>query len=311
VVLPLYNGAPHLLATLHSVAAQTHPAVQVVVVDDDSTDGGPALLARSPVPVTLLQQKNAGVSAARNAGLAAAQGDFVCFLDQDDHWYPQHLEKQLTAFGSRPEAGVAVSPYQHWYPQDGRYADPALVMPPPPQRALDQDHSGWVYHHFMHDCWALTSATMIRRQVLVEHGAFDITLPFSEDWALWLRLSRHVPFVALTGPPVLYRQHPDQGSRVARPADHRSSLLLHNAKAHGLASRDGRKIGAVEFQRLIAHYQMEFGRHHLQHGQRTRGIGSLVAAWRRDPRCWRYLAMALAGAAGWRPEDAAAGPTYE
>jgi len=305
VVVPVYNGAKHILATLASVAAQSHRAFEVLVVDDASTDNTVALLANSPVPLTLLRQANAGVSSARNAGLAAAQGEFVCFLDQDDHWYPHHLQTQLQALAQSPEAGVAVSPYQHWYPHEGRYADPAERLPPRPARPVDSERSGWVYHHFLLDCWALTSATTIRRSVLQQHGAFDPQRPFSEDWALWLRLSRHVPFVAPAWPPVLYRQHAEQGSRVPRAVDYRSDLLLGHARQFGLASRDGRAVPEAVFQRQVARYQMEFGRHHLQHGQRGRGVAALAAAWWRQPMAWRYLAMAAAGTLGWRPVDEA------
>jgi glycosyltransferase involved in cell wall biosynthesis len=304
VVVPVYNGALHLLETLRSVAAQTHEAIEIIVVDDASPDDSAELARASGLASQVLRQANAGVSAARNTGLAAARGEFVCFLDQDDHWYPDHLQGQLAAFARHPDAGVVVSPYQHWYPRAGRHEPPDALRPPPPAQAELPDYSGWVYHQFMLDCWALTSATMIRRSVLLAYGGFDARLPFSEDWELWLRLSRQVPFVHLAGPPVLYRQHGTQGSRFVRPVDHRSELLLQHERRYGLASRDGRALARRSFQHRLARYQMEFGRHHLEHGERSRGVRALWAAWQRHPGAWRYLAMAAAGALGWRPHDA-------
>jgi hypothetical protein len=99
----------------------------------------------------------------------------------------------------------------------------------------------------------------------------------------------------------MYRQHGVQGSRVARPVDHRSQLLESAARRHGLASRDGRRVDATEFRRTLAHYEMEFGYQHLQYGDAGLGIRSLFKAWRRQPARLRYLALAAAGMAGWRP----------
>lgn len=301
VVIPLYNGAQHIVETLRCVADQTYPAIEVIVVDDESTDHGVDVVQASGIPLNLIRQRNARVSAARNNGLAAAKGDFVCFLDQDDYWFPNHVERQVACFRSRPESGVVFSPLQHWHPSAIGYAAPPSVLPPQPAEDIDPDFSGWIYHQFLLDCWALTSATMIRRQELERHGAFEAGRSYAEDWELWLRLSRQIQFTRLTWPPVLYRQHPVQGSRLARSSDFRTELLLATARAHGLASRDGRRLTEVEFERRIARYRMEFGYLHLQYGNRTLGVRSLLRAWRQRPASLSYLALAAAGSLGWRP----------
>jgi GT2 family glycosyltransferase len=284
---------------LRSVGAQTHTAFEIIVVDDGSTDGSLAAARSAAVPFTLLRTQRGGVSVARNAGLKAASGTCVSFLDQDDIWHPSHLASQLECLKAHPEAGVVVSPYQHWYPGPDGFAPSATVFPAPAPAESDPAFSGWVYHQFMRDCWALTSATTLRRDVLLEHCGFNENLPYSEDWDLWLRLSRTTRFVKLNGPPVLYRQHAVQGSRTARNKDYRCDLLLANARAHGLSSRDGRSVGQAEFEQTLARYQMEFGWHQLRHGDRALGVRSLLRAWRRNPTAWRWLALALAGAAGW------------
>lgn len=302
VVVPLYNGATHIVQTLAAVAAQQHPKVEIIVVDDASTDDSVHRVQSSGVAVTLLRQTKGGVCAARNAGLARARGDFVCFLDQDDVWYPDHLQTQLHCFEAHSDAGAVVSPYQHWYPDaaSGQYPPPQAARPAPPAQAVDPAFSGWVFHQFLLDCWALTSATMIRRDALKRVGGFDVAQAYGEDWHLWLRLSREVRFVKLNGPPVLYRQHPTQGSRQARPIDHRTQLILSAATQHGLASRDGRAVARSLFERTVARYEMEFGCHHLAYGDRRLGRQALWRAWRRDPSRLRYLALALAAEGGWR-----------
>ena len=302
VVVPLYNGADHIVETLLAVAAQTYPRIEIIVVDDQSTDNGVALVRSSGVPVTLLQQANARVSAARNRGLAAASGEFVCFLDQDDQWFSNHVERQVRCFQMHPDVGAVFSPLQHWYPDASGQPSPQSLRRALPENDIDPAFTGWIYHQFLLDCWALTSATMIRRSALLAHGGFDVARPYSEDWELWLRLSLHIQFAKITGPAVLYRQHPAQGSRVARPVDYRTELLLGFAQRHGLASRDGRHVPQRVFDSMIARYQMDFGYLHLQCGQRSVALRSLLAAWRRNPLAWRCLALAAAAVAGWRPQ---------
>src|SRR5689334_21141299 len=98
VVVPVYNTLPYVADALESALAQTHRELDVVVVDDGSTDGSSGvvveLAAREP-RIRVVRQPNAGLAAARNAGLAAAAGEYVAFLDSDDLWLPEKLERQL------------------------------------------------------------------------------------------------------------------------------------------------------------------------------------------------------------------------
>jgi|CXWL01.1.fsa_nt_gi glycosyltransferase involved in cell wall biosynthesis len=301
VVIPTYNGERFLAQTLQCVLAQTHPAVEIIVVDDGSTDGSLDLARQVAPQAVQIVQANAGVSTARNRGLAAAHGRYVIFLDQDDIWHPLQLERQVAWLKLHPECGAVVCPYHHWYADDGGYPEPQGVWPADPGLLVDPEFSGWVYHQFLFDCWALTSGTLMRREAVEVCGGFDTSLPFSEDWDLWLRLSLRAPFALLRWPPVLYRQHPVQGSRTVRPKDFRTELLLRYGARHGLASADGRAMDPVRFDGLLARYQSSFGYHHLQHGNRWTGVRSLLAAWWRRPSRWKYLVMALAVIVGWRP----------
>jgi len=107
VVLPVYNGAAFLGEALASVRAQDHPAVEIIVIDDGSTDGS-AALARSFPGVRCETQPNQGNAAARNRGIALARGDFVALLDQDDRWRPAKLRRQVEALLAHPEAGYSL-----------------------------------------------------------------------------------------------------------------------------------------------------------------------------------------------------------
>ena len=178
---------------------------------------------------------------------------------------------------------------------------PEQMRPASDEDNLDADCTGWTYHQFMLDCHALTSSAMIRRRALEVCGGFDTSLPYSEDWDLFLRLSREFQFAQMRWPSTLYRQHSSQGSRMPRPIDYRTELLIRNYHRHGLTSRDGRRIDEQVFRKRISHFRMEFGRFHLAHGDRLLGIRSLLGAWTLNPGRLRYLALALAGMGGWRP----------
>jgi len=307
VVVPVHDGAAHVAQTLTAVLAQTHADVELIVVDDGSSDDTLAEVKRAaPTTRVLRRDRAGGVSVARNEGLAAAGGRFVCFLDQDDIWHPSHLARQVAAFARAPELGAVVVPYQHWYPDTHGEPAPGRLWPEQADDGFAPDFTGWVYHQFLIDCWALTSATMLRREALDDVGAFDPNRPYGEDWELWLRLSRRWRFGRLGGPPVLYRQHPSQGSRRARDVDHRTELLTSNAHEHGLASRDGRAVPARLFRQNLARYRKEFGLQHLLHGDAVIGRGALWQAWRNDPLRLRVLAMAVAASAGWRPQPVTA-----
>src|SRR5262245_20179101 len=105
VVIPCYNAGRFLKETLESILAQTRPALEVIVVDDGSTDDSAAVAGAFGPPVRVLRQSNQGESVARNRGLDEARGDWVAFLDADDVWAPDKLERQLAAVEGSP--GVA------------------------------------------------------------------------------------------------------------------------------------------------------------------------------------------------------------
>ncbi len=298
VVVPTFNGRAWIADTLAAVRAQSVVAqMEVIVVDDDSSDGTPEVARQAHPLARVVQQQRGGVSRARNTGLADAQGEFICFLDQDDRWHPLQIERQMALMDQRPDVGAVATPYRFWWP--GNEPDPTL--PPDPGLQLVPGYEGWTYHQFLRDCWALTSATMLRKSLLNELGGFESERAYAEDWELWLRLSRRAPFVQLAWPPVLYRQHPVQGSRTVREIDYRVELLLAQSRRHGLASPDGQALPPSEFQATIARYRMEFGYYHAMHGHRWVAVRSLLAAWRGEPARWRWGALALAVAAGWRP----------
>lgn len=192
VVIPAYNSAWSIRDTLRSVLNQTSGALEVIVVDDGSTDDlatrlHPFEIADSRLRV--VRQKNAGLAAARNRGLAEARGAFVAFLDADDVWHPQFLEKVTTAL-------LADSEIPFGYAYSFRIDTDNRILPSPPWKQPPRhDFIGLLEVNSV----ASGSASVFRRAAVTEAGGFDTTLRArnaqgAEDWKLALTLAaRHAP----------------------------------------------------------------------------------------------------------------------
>jgi glycosyltransferase involved in cell wall biosynthesis len=114
-VVPVYNGQRFLGEALDSIFAQTYRPIEVIVVDDGSTDGTANVAARYGQPIRYIRQENRGASVARNAGIHAAAGEFIAFLDADDLWTAQKLTAQMARFAARPELDVCVAHVQNFW----------------------------------------------------------------------------------------------------------------------------------------------------------------------------------------------------
>lgn len=205
-VIPVYNGERFLAAAIESVAAQSYPARELIVVDDGSTDSSPAV-ARTQPGVKLIEQRNRGVAAARNAGIAAAQGEFLAFLDQDDLWVPRKLELQMAAMLADPEVGY-VTGRQVMFLDEG-LPPPAWLKPALLDRPTPAPQPGTV---------------LVRRSTFERIGTFDESYDTSSDAEWFFRAKdRGVKTVALDD--VLLRKRVHDENELSRVKDIHSELL--------------------------------------------------------------------------------------
>lgn len=221
-ILPLYQGAAYIRDTLRSVVEQTLLPVEILVVDDGSTDGGGALAAAfdSPVPVRVLRQVNAGQSAARNTAAAAARGDLLAFLDQDDSWYPQHLARLVRPFEKSPHVAWAYSDFDEIDAAGGTVTRSYIrtyALPHPHRTLLEL---------LAADLMVVPSASVLRADAYREVGGFDPQLVGYEDDDLFIRMFRagwHAEFVreSLTR----FRIHPTSTSAGERFRTSRVAFL--------------------------------------------------------------------------------------
>lgn len=303
VIIPTYNCERYIAETIDSILDQSFKDIELIVVDDGSTDRTPEIVAAYGSRVRLVVQENARVCAARNRGINEAAGQYICLLDHDDYWFPHKLEQQVNLLEAHPETGVVYSEFILWHPDsNGKFPEPASFNLAAYPDGIDQELSGWIYHQFLLDCWMLTSTAMFRREVFQRCGDFDVALPYSEDWDLWLRISREFPFIKQTMPTTLYRQHPLQGNRLLRPIDYRTQVLEKAVAKWGLCSSDGRCQDPLRFASRLAQYHMVYAVNHAVAGNKRAARQSLLKAWHAYPRNPKPLAYIVATALGWRPK---------
>lgn len=185
-VIPLYNGASYIEQSLRSVLAQTRPADEILVVDDGSSDAGAqlALDIAGDVPgFRLLRKRNGGQSSARNFGVRNARSDLIAFLDQDDAWYPTHLERLAAPFDTNPPHRLG------WVYSNLDEIDIDGLMIK--HRFLPGKHpKADVRHCLSEDMFVLPSASLIARLAFDAVGGFDEQFIGYEDDDLFLRLFR-------------------------------------------------------------------------------------------------------------------------
>ncbi len=198
IIIPCYNGAKYLRETLDSVVAQTLPALEVLVVDDGSTDDSAAIAESFGPPVRVIRQPNQGESVARNRGIDEAKGEWVAFLDADDLWRPEKLAVQAKLMVAG--AGAVCAGNSAIYP-DGRDLD----YPVRPE-TLDR---GWIMEH---GAPCHISTLVVRRDV---PARFPVWTKYSEDVVYYLDLLKYTPVAVADHVLAVYRKH--SGGQTAKP----------------------------------------------------------------------------------------------
>ena len=201
VIIPTYNRAALVKEAVASVLAQTYRDFELLVVDDGSTDGTLEALAAFGGKIRVLASPDrGGVSAARNAGIAAAQGEWLAFLDSDDLWLPEKLARQMAFMEANSR--LLLSQTEEIWVRRG-----VKVNPP----RTHKKEGGRIFLRSLERCLVSPSAAVLHRRLLDEHGGFDEDLPAAEDYDLWLRLSWRYDVGLLPEPLIIKRGgHGDQ-----------------------------------------------------------------------------------------------------
>lgn len=282
-IIPTFNAAATIERALASVAAQTYPAIETLVVDDGSRDGTPDIVrARAGRGVRLIPPEPGaapagGPAAARNRGLAAAVGRYAAFLDADDEWRPEKTARQVAAMQADPDVTLAVC--------DGSFVEPdgtarrKVYTGTPPVAG----HEAWrtlIRYSFIH-----TSCMMADRACVDRLGGFDPALTVGEDQDLWIRVARAGAVAVLAEDLVAVHVVPD--SHMARHADRTATQLLDMVRRH--LDDPANRFSPAERRAILAQRQAEVGRDFYLNGRLATGAGLLAQAAFRGHRPWATL----------------------
>lgn len=232
VVVPLYNGAAHIDETLTSIHRQSLQPLEVIVVDDGSTDDGAARARAHPLGATVLEQANLGVAVARNHGLSVAAGDVITFLDQDDLWHPEHLRRAMAWLASHPGerflfvreiAFTTLEESDRLSDMDRLAGGWASIRVPRESALADLVERADVIGSpavEIHDLRALlrgpistTTSFIADKELLKLAGGFAPHARAMDDYWLLVNVARFTPIPQLDQPTVFYRVHTGATSR--------------------------------------------------------------------------------------------------
>jgi glycosyltransferase involved in cell wall biosynthesis len=276
VIIPCFNAEQYIVAAVHSVLAQNWPNLEIVVVDDGSSDHSAELVRNTFPEVRLIQQTNQGVA----------------FLDADDIWLPGKLQAQYHQLISVPDARMSYTAWQVW----------ASTEPAPSPEYIEglirrsgdtkawTGATGWIYPQLLLDCEVWTSTVLAHRSVFAEVGQFDPALRIGEDYDLWLRASRVTQILRVPAPYALYRSHPTSITKSVLKENYRSLVVERAIARWGYSSVDGTTAHKGAVNRALAKNWSDFAGAQLAAGNQGRALAAGFLAVRAD---WRH-------AGGWK-----------
>ncbi len=196
IVIPAYNKADWTIKTVESVLAQTYPQIEIIVVDDGSTDDTPRAMERFAGRIRYVRKANGGACSARNLGIKEGKGEFVGFLDCDDLYLPQKVEESVCFLKQNPLVGMVHTAAYFIDEQDqvtGRYSHPKSRT------------AGWIAKRLAGGNYICNSTVLLRRECLDKTGLFDESIFSPADWDLWLRVAEQYPIGYIDQPLTQYR----------------------------------------------------------------------------------------------------------
>mgnify|MGYP001181247214 FL=1 len=177
VVIPTYNRVELLKRSIDSVINQTTKPFEIIIVDDGSNDGTEAMVKKKYDSLKLIKQKNKGASAARNTGIKASSGEWICFLDSDDEWKNNKLEKQITFVANN-------SDYKFFHSNEIWIKNGKRIN----QKKKHKKYGGDIFKKCLDMCRISPSSVLINKNIFEEIGFFNENLVVCEDYELWLRI---------------------------------------------------------------------------------------------------------------------------
>ena len=269
VIIPTYNRVHILKEAINSVLSQKYNDLELIVVDDGSTDETKKLVSSYTTHLTYIYQEHQGVSSARNRGIECAQGDYIAFLDSDDLWLPDKLCLQMKFMENHPDTLICYT--EEIWIRKGMRVNPMKKH---------RKYSGMIFEHCLPLCIVSPSSVLIVRSLFEEVGKFDEKFEVCEDYDLWLRISVQYPIYLIDTPLIIKRGgHTDQLSQKTSGQDRfRIKALIKLFEENSLSHRQ-KELAWKELDRKCEIY----GRGCIKRGRKDEGEGILALARKYKP----------------------------
>jgi len=196
IVIPAYNKAEWTVRAVESVLGQTYPDIEIIVVDDGSMDDTPGRLSRFGNKIRYVPKANGGACSARNLGIRLATGEYIGFLDCDDMYLPQKVERSVDCLERNPRFGFVHTPV--YYIDDNDTVLRAC-------RLYRRRRQGWIAKDLVRGNFICNSTPLVRKICFEKSGLFDESIFIPADWDMWLRLAEQYETGYIGTPLTLYR----------------------------------------------------------------------------------------------------------
>lgn len=282
IVTPTYNRAGFIAQAVDSVLAQTMPDWELLIVDDGSTDDTREVLAgyQGDPRIHYFYQPNRGQSVARNNALEKVRGDFVGFLDSDDLWCADKLERQLALFEDHPDVGIV-------------HGDESIIDEKGQEVSREnmRRYSGRITPQLLADNSVSITTALVKRECFDEMGGFHASHGVADDYDLWLRFSARYRFHYEPGIFASYRMMADQISSDKRRRFAANEMIIKN-----FLNQYGHMLAAREKRWGLARFYSRTARYFASIGERGKAAKAVFIAFRNaplDPVVWRALFRVL------------------
>tara|TARA_R110000787_G_scaffold73084_1_gene162790 strand:- start:549 stop:1445 length:897 start_codon:yes stop_codon:yes gene_type:complete len=281
VVIPAYNAANYLGTAIDSALGQTYSNVEVVVVNDGSTDETAAVAAKyDDKRVKLISKPNGGMSSARNAGLALANGEFIAFLDADDYWMPNKIAKQVTLLQENTDIGFCSTLTRVETPS-GLFVNSweCPVMETSTLHTIFANNAAIA---------GSASSVLARRQVQTKAGWFDEKLKGLEDTDMWMRYASHAEYLCIPEMLTVILKRPDSVSRNLKNM-RQSAAMVYTKNRHLLDKPSQKKFWRTCYTNMLCDY----AKWEARSGLKWIALGHLVQAFAYAPLTQARLCASL------------------
>ncbi|MDO8891124.1 MAG: glycosyltransferase [Sulfurimicrobium sp.] len=282
VVIPAYNSARFLRETIESVRQQTTPVHEIIVVDDGSTDETGQVIQSLGEGIVYVRQANAGVSAARNRGIAEARGEIIAFLDADDLWLPQKVENQVRVFLGNPDVALVATDRADIDEHGGLLLD-SLFKYRGFYGFLYELGNGPIPHalsRLVQVNFIPTSSVMVRKSALNQAGDFNTSIRYGEDLDLWARIASQHAIACIPEVLTHYRRHGSNATQATENLLLDLVRVMKNIRSWGALALSKEGLNA---DKLVAQSLWDLGYWYFTSTAPRRAYNAFMESFRESP----------------------------